>query len=396
MGLSRRLANLACRTLQAMLPPPWDGWGWAVRQEVASIPDDGDALKYALGGLLGIGPRLVVVRLLYSLVALAGDGTISRGEKTLMAFPTDALIRPRALGILCATASVGLGLAFMATAGAPLTYLAVNAGALIIGIALIAIARPWTADRTQRPGILTLAFAALLLATALLGDQVEGASRWFKLGPLFLQTSLLVLPAMIVGFSRSRNALSTVAMAIAALALAIQPDRAMAGMLAAGLTAIIVMRRDRFALAAWASSMVGFAATLVQADNLPAVPYVDQIFYSAFDIHPFIGMAVLSGSALLIVPAIIGHYRDPNHGEHYLAFGTVWMACILAAGLGNYPTPVVGYGGSAILGYLLSLTMLPKLSQAGTVEDDKCREAASDERSGPMAKLSESGVYLAS
>jgi hypothetical protein len=42
-----------------------------------------------------------------------------------------------------------------------------------------------------------------------------------------------------------------------------------------------------------------------------------------------------------------------------LVFGAVWMAAVLAAALGNYPTPVVGYGGSAIVGYLLSLGLLP-------------------------------------
>jgi hypothetical protein len=34
----------------------------------------------------------------------------------------------------------------------------------------------------------------------------------------------------------------------------------------------------------------------------------------------------------------------------------------MAAALGNYPTPIVGYGGSAIIGYALSLLALPKLA----------------------------------
>jgi hypothetical protein len=32
---------------------------------------------------------------------------------------------------------------------------------------------------------------------------------------------------------------------------------------------------------------------------------------------------------------------------------------IVAAALGNYPTPLVGYGGSAIIGYVVSLLGLP-------------------------------------
>lgn len=46
----------------------------------------------------------------------------------------------------------------------------------------------------------------------------------------------------------------------------------------------------------------------------------------------------------------------------------------MAAALGNYPTPIVGYGGSAIMGYALSLLALPKL--AGN-------EAREVNRSGP-------------
>jgi len=40
-------------------------------------------------------------------------------------------------------------------------------------------------------------------------------------------------------------------------------------------------------------------------------------------------------------------------------FGVAWLGMVVAAALGNYPTPLVGYGGSAILGYALSLSFLP-------------------------------------
>jgi hypothetical protein len=50
---------------------------------------------------------------------------------------------------------------------------------------------------------------------------------------------------------------------------------------------------------------------------------------------------------------------DPPRRPGHAVFGAVWLAVIVAAALGNYPTPLVGYGGSAILGYLLSLLYLP-------------------------------------
>jgi hypothetical protein len=105
---------------------------------------------------------------------------------------------------------------------------------------------------------------------------------------------------------------------------------------------------------------------LARADNLPAAPYVDQILYTAFDVHAAAGAAVLAGSALLLIPAIIGWKRDAACCAPYAVFGAIWFAALIAAALGNYPTPVVGYGGSAIVGYVLSLWSLPRHPQSRT------------------------------
>jgi hypothetical protein len=131
-------------------------------------------------------------------------------------------------------------------------------------------------------------------------------------------------------------------------------------MLLAGLAALTVFRRDRFTGAALVASIIGFIATLIQSDTLPAVPFVDQIFYTSFDVSFIAGMAVVGGSILIVVPAIIGSAFDSDNRATYSVFGVVWFAAIAAAAFGNYPTPVVGYSGGAVLGYVLSVAMLPK------------------------------------
>jgi hypothetical protein len=267
--------------------------------------------------------------------------------------------RPRMVGIACATGAVMLGAVYLAAAGAPARYVAINAGAFVIAIGLLALLdRAFEADRYRAAA--SAAMAAALLATALLGVQVEGAARWVSVAGLSLQPSLILLPVMLASFARSRGAAATAGIVMAAIALALQPDRAMAGMLVAGLAALAILRRDRHVIAALGVSVTGFAATLARADTLPAVPYVDRILYSSFDVHAVAGAAVLGGSAMLLVPAIVGWRRDPANRPSYLVLGVVWSAAIAAAALGNYPTPVVGYGGSAILGYVLSLLALPK------------------------------------
>ncbi|QAY79396.1 hypothetical protein [Sphingosinicella sp. BN140058] len=271
---------------------------------------------------------------------------------------------PRRVGIGSALASTCLGLCYLAAAGAPARYLVVNAAAFLLGLfALRAVGGAVSHNRRFASATMLLCGHSLL-ATSLFGAAVEGATRWIWVGPLSVQVSLVLVPFMILAFVRRPDALGAGAIAFAALALALQPDRAMAGVLAVGLVVLAVMRPGLWSVAALCAAVCAFAASIVRADALPAVPYVDQILFSAFDVHVMAGAAVVLGSFLLLVPAIVGGYRDPEQRVVYLSFGAIWIGCVLAAALGNYPTPVVGYGGSAILGYLLGLAALPS---AGSV-----------------------------
>lgn len=280
---------------------------------------------------------------------------------------------PQPLGLLCAGGAVALGCFYLIMAGAPGRHLAINGAALVVGLAAYAtvVAPQW---RLGPAGDAIIpALGAVLLGVALFGTPVEGAARWVSIGPLSLQLSLIVLPAMIAGFTRAPSASGAAGMMLAALALALQPDRGMAGVLAASLAVLAWLRPARAILATAAAALAGFAATLVQPDALPAVPYVDQIFYTSFSVHPLAGAAVVGGAVLLVLPAFLARGAG---GTALMLFGATWGAVMLAAALGNYPTPLVGYGGSAIVGYLLSLALLPRVEAAGPVVASQGSEVA--------------------
>lgn len=267
--------------------------------------------------------------------------------------------RARWIGPASAVVATGLGLAYLTAAGAPARYAGVNAGALVVGlIAMVAVGR-W-----GRPsGIAILAMAAILLATALGGPPLDGVTRWIRVGPLALQPSLILLPAMCVMFTGVGGGVAACGLAIAALALALQPDRAMAGALAAGLTALALVKADRWSLAALTAAVAGIVVTIVRPDTLPAQPYVERVLLSAFQVHLLAGVAVWIGVGVLMLPAIMGAIR-PELRQRHAVFGAVWLAVLGASALGNYPTPLVGYGASSILGYALSLGALTFRSAA--------------------------------
>lgn len=270
----------------------------------------------------------------------------------------EILMRPRLLGLLCGAGAVAIGLVYMAAAGAPLIYLIVNLTALVLGlIAWVALSRP-ARSSLAGAGTAVFAMALLLLATAMFGVQSEGAARWVSVGSLSVQVSLVLLPTMLVLYARHPDWIGTAGVALSAVALAAQPDRAMAGVMLASRSVVALANRTGLPLLASASAIAAFVWTLVTPDALPAVPYVDRVFFTAFDVHLLIGAAVVVGAAALVVPAI-GAARRADQPSVLLAFGACWASIVIAAALGNYPTPLVGYGGSAILGYLASVALLP-------------------------------------
>lgn len=294
--------------------------------------------------------------------------------------------QPRLLGLLCGAVAVAMGLAYMKAAGAPPRYLLVNFAALVLGAtSWLALGRAGR-SRLAGGGLATLALSVPLLLTAFFGIASDGAARWVIVGPLSLQVSLIVLPAMTILYARRPDSAGTAGMIVAALALALQPDRAMAGVLAATLLALLLATPGRNPILAAAAAILAFGWTMLTPDSLQASAFVDRILYSAFDVHPLAGAAVATGAAALIVPAAIGLWRGAGDRAPLLAFGACWSTMVAAAALGNYPTPLVGYGGSAVLGYLLSVALLP-----GGARESSARAAAGRAGAGqaPDHNLSE-------
>lgn len=333
-------------------------WARAVRAEIDHIPEDRAAFLFALDALGGVACRALAQALVAKWVRFNRFLSLPCSGSAHMFNQTSGPMKMGHIGVMCAIGAVGLGLAYLFAAGAPMYMLAMNAGALILGLTVLILLTRLPSLPSYARGIATGLMASVLWLTALSGTAVGGASRWVALGSLVVQPSLILVPVIVLTFARERGPITTVAVLITALAMALQPDRAMAGVLMSGLMAQAIMRRDRFGLVALAASVAAFGVAMISPDRLPAVPHVDQVLYTAFDVHLLVGFAVAAGAALLLAPALYGLRVRTLDRTTCVTFAVVWLAIIVAAALGNYPTPVVGYGGSAILGYVFSLGVL--------------------------------------
>lgn len=356
-SMARRLAALAA----LCLPPRLADWGRAMRQEVEAL-DDSAAMVFAAGCLVGALQTTAVDGL--GRLARAVTGFTSPANDPSEDLPMPAALSPRLLALLCGVAATALGFLYLTLAGAPPRLLLMNAGALTLGLLATALARRVDGDvGPGGRGVLVASLAIILALVAAGGTAADGAARWLVLGGVAFQPSLIVLPVMVLLFAGARTPLAATGVAIAGLALALQPDRAMAAALTASVAAIALVHRERPVLLALLASAAATLAAFARPDLLPATPFVDRVFLTAFATHPVAGVAVWTGAALLLVPGLVGLVRDPANRAGHAAFAAMWGAVIAAAVLGNYPTPLVAYGGSAIVGYFLAAAVMPRRVQ---------------------------------
>lgn len=376
----RLLAEAVIALLRMAAPPRLRRWVDDINGEVAAIECDRRALRFAVAISLGLLPSLLKAH-------LRGESPLVsiHKETAAMTSPGEGSFRPRVLAAVAATTAVVLGLVYLWVAGAPSHMLAINAVALAIGLVTLVIASKLKPPTAEATGLSMIAVAGLLLATALFGTPVDGAARWVRLGALFVQPSLILLPLLLMLFVRVPSGSGTVAMVVAAAALALQPDRAMAGMMVASLGVAWLLRQERAVLLALIVSLAAFCVTLVRPDQLPAVPFVDNVLVSSYELHPLTGLAVTSGALTLLLPAVAGWMCDPASRRIYAVFAAQWLAIVAAAAVGNYPTPLVGYGGSAILGYLLCLMSLPARTAAAGERGQAEEEASGAKPAGPLS-----------
>ena len=261
---------------------------------------------------------------------------------------------------MCAATSVALGAMFMFAAGAPRRYLLINFVALAVGVITASLTRRLPLSTPRFAGVVAIMTGLVLGTTALFGVHIEGASRWVLVAGIALQPSLILLPVALVSFASHRTWLAALGLIIASGALALQPDRAMAGTLAAGVTALWLHRRERPVTVALIVALAGFASTLLHTDAVAPVLFVEHVVQSAFAFHGTIGVAVVVGLLTMLIPVAASlHARAADRGVP-MVFGATWLAIIVSALVGNYPTPLVGYGSSAIAGYCLSAALLAR------------------------------------
>ena len=135
--------------------------------------------------------------------------------------------------------------------------------------------------------------------------------RWLRVGPVRLHAAALLLPLLLVALERLARVFAVVSLPVIA-----------------GLS--------------W-----------LRRDPLAPAPHVEEIVGLAGTFWP--GGAVVAIAALLLLPLTFLVARRDAGWRTRLALGVYVSVTCLAPFVGSFPVPVIGYGISPIVGYLLGV-----------------------------------------
>ena len=327
--LCARLSRVLMRLTVALLAAPHASWGRAMQAELAAVDRGDEALAFAWGCL-----RTAIAVALTDVAA--------------------ALTPAHRAGLAACTTTVLLGGIALLAAGAPAPLAGMNLASLLVavlGLGLLPLRR-WQHDEVLRAR-LCAGGGALLLATALNPLPGSGASPWLHAGPVHLNLMWLLLPALLVAADTPRRtptppgALAGLLMATAALGLL--AEGALAGLVASviGLRAV----RSRSPALAWIAAGAAATALHVGGADTEATRFVDGVVHAGFEHSLSLGLALAMLQLLPLWPALRHRCARPH--------GIVWAGLVALSFAGLMPSPLVGFGGSLIAGYLLSLALLP-------------------------------------
>lgn len=260
-------------------------------------------------------------------------------------------MRHRMIAVVALAIPVLAGLGYLFAFRAPAFYLAVNAAALAMAAAWIALA-PKPPARTTRRVLIAILLLVLFVPLAT-GPWLSGVARWLPLGPFQLHAGMLAVPMLAVLASEEPDN-APLLLSIALLAAFLQPDMATGAALMLAAVGLYDATRD------WRHgvfAIVAFVASLVAAmrGDLPAQPHVERVIFllARTDVLGALGLlAALVASFYLMIGALPG--REPSRK----ALAGSLFGFSFAGLVSNYPSPLIGYGAAPILGFGLALGIL--------------------------------------
>lgn len=200
----------------------------------------------------------------------------------------------------------------------------------------------------------------VLLILPFFFNGLEGVHRWLVIGPINLYIASIVLPLLIIQLWKINNrdyyvfGLILVTFTI----LLFQPDAEQLSAFAFAATIILWKKIVSGILKFLSITLTGaFVITSwIFLDDLAPVPYVEDILFLVSDLGNVWFIIGIFSLLLLVCP----FFLFGSKGFVSLSLGVYFLITMIVTFIGNFPMPIMGYGISPIIGYIISITFTMK------------------------------------
>ncbi len=193
-------------------------------------------------------------------------------------------------------------------------------------------------------------------------NDLEGVRRWLSFGTINLYIASIILPLLIIHLwklalnNRERSVIGLTFITL--VILLFHPD---AGQLTAFAcaAAIILWKKISNRMIKLLSITLTAAFGIVSwvfLDDLAPVPYVEHIIFLVAELGNIWFILGIFSLILLLSPFFF--YGKKNIIS--LSLGVYFLMTMIVTLFGNFPMPIMGYGTSPIIGYLVAVTWLNK------------------------------------
>jgi len=215
----------------------------------------------------------------------------------------------------------------------------------------------------QRRGVAAgvLAFSVAVIGGTFFFAGLHGVHRWVSLGPFLLQPAAIVIPLFLICTGSSPRSVVWIFAFTTVTLLALQPDPASATALLAGMVVRRAFGKERVSAFEWTATALLLALVVFswsRKDPLPQVQHVEGILALARSINPALARGGLISLLVLPLPFVICARAPSCEKATSASLAAYFVVLELVCITGRFPVPIMGYGASLVIGYVLALAWL--------------------------------------
>lgn len=196
-------------------------------------------------------------------------------------------------------------------------------------------------------------------------NGLDGIHRWILIGPLNFYVASIVLPLLLINLWKlleNKHYVYIVGLNFVALIILLfQPDAGQVTAFACATTLLLwhKMNNKLLKLCNLIFTTTIVILSWIFLDDLAAVPYVEHILFIVKDMGIKWFIFGLMSLLLLLFP----FFFNGNRTTISLTLGVYFLVMMLVTFFGHFPMPIMGYGISPIIGYIIAITYLNKINR---------------------------------